>query len=183
MKQWKASLAALVVGAGVGVGIGMMVSKSKLDDSQEIITALMEQSQKSATESEAAIQKATMERDRSRSDLSRSQSQVSQLSTELMRFKAELAKAQAQINPLTAPPVSIEAAEPASTPQPAATTATPTGPTAEYVIKDGDSLWKIAEQQLGNGMRYKEILRLNPNITEKQTLVVGSKLKLPSQKN
>lgn len=180
MKQWTASLAALVVGVGVGVGIGMMISKSKLDNSQAVITELMAQSQKSKAESEETIRKASAEIGRSKTDLSRSQTQVSQLNTELMRVKAELARAQNQIQSLTVPPAQVEAAEPTS--QPAATAA-PSGPVTEYTIKDGDSLWKIAEQQLGNGMRYKEILLLNPNITEKQTLVVGSKLKLPSQKN
>ena len=181
MKQWTASLAALVVGAGVGVGIGMMISKSKLDNSEAVITELMTQSQQSAQESEDAIKKANDEATRTRANLSRSQAQVSQLNTDVMRLKAELTRAQKQIQTLTTPPAPVETAEPTPASQPAATTAAPTGPVTEYTIKDGDSLWKIAEQQLGNGMRYKEILRLNPNISENQTLVVGTKLKLPSQ--
>ena len=30
-----------------------------------------------------------------------------------------------------------------------------------YTVKAGDSLWRIAAQQLGNGARYKEIKTLN----------------------
>jgi nucleoid-associated protein YgaU len=48
-----------------------------------------------------------------------------------------------------------------------------------YEVVDGDSLWKIAEEQLGNGLRYKEILALNPRITKQDTLAVGMRLNLP----
>lgn len=189
MKQWAASSAAMIVGIAVGVGIGFFVTKPKLNESRKTIDELLTQIETSKSESESALQKASVEIARSKSDLSRSQAQVSQLNTELVRLRTELAKAQNELKSQTAP---VESAPTVSTPvNPAvavptpqrAGVATPSGPVAEYTIKDGDSLWKIAEQQLGNGMRYKEILLLNPNITEKQTLVVGTKLKLPTQKN
>jgi LysM repeat protein len=50
-----------------------------------------------------------------------------------------------------------------------------------YAIKSGDSLWSIAQKQLGNGSRFKEILKLNPRISAKGNLVVGSKLKMPAK--
>jgi nucleoid-associated protein YgaU len=50
---------------------------------------------------------------------------------------------------------------------------------SEYIIKEGDNLWKIAKKQLGNGTRYKEILALNPAITRDQTLAIGTKLIMP----
>lgn len=47
-----------------------------------------------------------------------------------------------------------------------------------YTVKSGDSLWKIAKLQLGNGNRYKEIAELNllknPNL-----IYPGQILKLP----
>ena len=43
-------------------------------------------------------------------------------------------------------------------------------PTTDYIIEDGDSFWKIAQEHLGDGNRYTEILRLNPTISEDQTL-------------
>jgi nucleoid-associated protein YgaU len=52
---------------------------------------------------------------------------------------------------------------------------------SEYIVKEGDNLWKIARKRLGNGARYKEILALNPHITKDNPLVVGSKLTLPAK--
>jgi nucleoid-associated protein YgaU len=55
-------------------------------------------------------------------------------------------------------------------------------PSGEYVVKEGDNLWRIAAAQLGNGNRYKEISKLNADIVkDEDTLVVGMRLKLPSR--
>jgi nucleoid-associated protein YgaU len=35
---------------------------------------------------------------------------------------------------------------------------------SHYVVKRGDSLWKIASKVYGNGRRYKELIKLNPKI-------------------
>lgn len=54
------------------------------------------------------------------------------------------------------------------------------GRTKYYVVEDGDSLWKIASEQLGNGSRYTEIARLNSKVLKNEDhLVVGMRLKLP----
>ena len=50
-----------------------------------------------------------------------------------------------------------------------------------YVVVEGDSLWNIAEEQLGDGNLYTEILTLNPQIEEDEPLFVGTKLKMPLQ--
>lgn len=64
---------------------------------------------------------------------------------------------------------------------PAATQeAVPPAETVEYTVKAGDSLWTIAKDKLGNGQRYKEILELNPQITDVETIQIGTKLKLPA---
>ena len=80
----------------------------------------------------------------------------------------------------TPPPA---AAQPASAPQPAParpqTAAAPQAPAGEYTVKEGDSFWKIAASQLGNGARYQEIIDLNPQIDPKKPLNIGMKLKLP----
>jgi len=49
-----------------------------------------------------------------------------------------------------------------------------------YEVVEGDSLWKIAEEQLGDGLHYKEILALNPRITKQDSLALGMRLNLPS---
>lgn len=48
----------------------------------------------------------------------------------------------------------------------------------EYVVKDKDTLWRIAQQKLGNGNRYPEIAKLN-NLTNPNLIRVGQVLKLP----
>jgi nucleoid-associated protein YgaU len=54
------------------------------------------------------------------------------------------------------------------------------GPGRWYVVTDGDNLWKIAADQLGNGSRYKEIIKLNPGIvSHEDNLDVGTRLRLP----
>lgn len=55
-------------------------------------------------------------------------------------------------------------------------------PAKQYVVQEGDSLWKIASERLGNGNRYKEISNLNTDILkDEDNLVVGMRLKLPTQ--
>lgn len=46
-----------------------------------------------------------------------------------------------------------------------------------YVVKDKDSLWKIAASQLGNGSRYSEIKSLNE--LNSDTIYPGQVLKIP----
>lgn len=47
-----------------------------------------------------------------------------------------------------------------------------------YTTKKGDTFWNIAKRQLGNGNRWKEISKLNPEIPIKN-LGIGKKIKLP----
>lgn len=52
----------------------------------------------------------------------------------------------------------------------------------KYLVREGDSLWKIAEQQLGDGTRYPEIVKLNADILkDEDSLDVGMVLRLPAQ--
>ena len=47
-----------------------------------------------------------------------------------------------------------------------------------YVVKAGDSLSKIAKEQLGDAKRYPEIQKLN-NIDNPNSIKVGQELKMP----
>jgi len=50
----------------------------------------------------------------------------------------------------------------------------------QYVVRDGDSLWRIAAEQLGDGTRYTEIAKLNADILDDEdSLSVGMRLKMP----
>ncbi|MGD0786002.1 MAG: LysM peptidoglycan-binding domain-containing protein [Sedimentisphaerales bacterium] len=55
-------------------------------------------------------------------------------------------------------------------------------PLQEYVIKEQDTLWKIAAKFLGDGNRYEEIASLNESvIKDPENLVVGTKIKIPAK--
>ena len=56
------------------------------------------------------------------------------------------------------------------------------GSVSEYVVQEGDSLWSIAKQNLGDGNRYAEIVRLNKGtIKRANDVVIGTRLKIPPQ--
>lgn len=61
-----------------------------------------------------------------------------------------------------------------------ATTASEYGSSNMYKVKRGDTLWRIAKTQLGDGQRYREILKLNPNV-EARKLRVGQPIRLPEK--
>lgn len=88
-----------------------------------------------------------------------------------------------------APVVEFEATPIASLPEASlAPSAAPTAvtqeetPTVEYVVRRGDSLWKIAQDHLGDGMRYREIVALNESVLHGEPSFIdpGLTLRLPS---
>ncbi|HEG43779.1 MAG TPA: LysM peptidoglycan-binding domain-containing protein [Phycisphaerales bacterium] len=49
-----------------------------------------------------------------------------------------------------------------------------------YYVQPGDSLWKIAQNHLGDGSRYEDIVELNDDIiADSEDITVGMQLKLP----
>jgi len=46
-------------------------------------------------------------------------------------------------------------------------------------VQSGDSLWKLAQQNLGRGNRWHEFLGVNPRIVDPNQIRVGSQLNLP----
>jgi nucleoid-associated protein YgaU len=51
-----------------------------------------------------------------------------------------------------------------------------------YVVREGDSLWQIAAEQLGNGSRCSEIAELNAGVLDgEDNLSVGMRLKMPAR--
>ncbi len=56
------------------------------------------------------------------------------------------------------------------------------GQSGKYTVREGDSLWQIASEQLGNGNRYGEIAKLNADILNSEdNLAVGMRLKMPAR--
>lgn len=83
-----------------------------------------------------------------------------------------------------APPiVSQPETSPVPSAAPTAETATPKEtPAVDYVVRRGDSLWKIAQEHLGDGMRYREIIALNEAVLHGEPSFIdpGLTLRLPS---
>lgn len=56
----------------------------------------------------------------------------------------------------------------------------PAASVKEYTVQSGDRLWDIAEQYLGSGKRYNEIVRLN-RLDDPDHIPAGTKLKIPAR--
>ncbi len=174
MKQHIVAYVVLVLfGLGVGVGAGMQITKSKVDKSKVIIADLQSGIQESERISQGRIQNANAE-------VMRLSSELVQVKTELIQVKTELEQVRGvggieveDSSPTEDTDVGITAA--------AATDNTQTTATTVYTVKEGDSFWKIAASQLGDGNRYKEIMKLNPNVSTNGYLAVGTKLKIPTR--
>ena len=77
--------------------------------------------------------------------------------------------------PQPQPPVRLSPQ--ATTPPPAATPNT-----TMYTVKENDTLWKIASEQLGSGARYNEIVELNKDVLKGGAQVrPNMRLKLPAK--
>jgi nucleoid-associated protein YgaU len=73
-------------------------------------------------------------------------------------------------------------AVPAEPPAPVAPAVAPVNPAKANVVtvKRGDSLWKLAQQNLGKGLRWHELLSANPGILDPNHIVAGSQIVLPA---
>ena len=47
-------------------------------------------------------------------------------------------------------------------------------------VKPGDSLWKLAQQNLGQGLRWHDLVAVNPGILDPNHIVAGSQIYLPA---
>jgi nucleoid-associated protein YgaU len=60
-------------------------------------------------------------------------------------------------------------------------TTLPATQTGTVRVQRGDSLWKLAEQHLGNGTRWHELAELNPEIGDPNVIHVGDSIRLAPQ--
>jgi len=58
------------------------------------------------------------------------------------------------------------------------TKAPPVQSSRQYIVSEGDNLWRIADKQLGDGERFREIIKLN-DLEDEDYLTVGMRLKIP----
>jgi len=96
-----------------------------------------------------------------------------------------------KFSPLAADPSPASAAiAPSPTPQPNVTTpiappsplaSTYSSPSHTLTVQPGDSLWKLAQQTLGRGSRWHELLAANPGIVDPMHLAVGTKIVKPNE--
>ncbi len=57
----------------------------------------------------------------------------------------------------------------------------PTQPSGIHVVKEGDTLWKIAQACYGNGARYEEIFEANkPMLKDPDRIYPGQRLRIPN---
>jgi nucleoid-associated protein YgaU len=56
------------------------------------------------------------------------------------------------------------------------------GSDGEYVVKDGDTLAKIAQRERGDAKQWKRIAQLN-DIDDPKTLAAGKRLQMPDREN
>ena len=151
-----------IVGLGVGLASGVMITNSK---SKAAIADLQSKLQ----QSEAASQERIRNYDIT----------INRLSNELNQAKIEIARLNTPAP--VAEGVVIATAENKKTAAASDDNSIP-GTAKLYTVEDGDSLWEIAASQLGDGNRYKEIIKLNPDVsTDGENLAVGMKLKIPTR--
>jgi len=155
----------VLVGLGIGTGAGMLITKSKVDKSKAAIADLQSSIQKSEMMAQKRIQNADEK-------ISNLNTQLTMLKTELEQLRS-VAAVPEKTTPAENTNVKITAAAPMNNTQ--------TTPTTVYIVKEGDSLWKIAESHLGDGNRYTEIIKLNPDVSPNGYLAVGTKLKIPTK--
>lgn len=48
------------------------------------------------------------------------------------------------------------------------------------IVKPGDSLWKLAQKNLGKGLRWRDLLSYNPGLRDPNLLAVGSEIVVPA---
>ena len=173
----------LLVGLAGGIVLGFLMTQQKIKSANKTIGELEAQQAQMETDFNAANKKMS----RMESELTKSRNNVMRKNTELLKAQTENAKFRnlfqqlqedGRIKPATAAQTTTT-----TTPSRTTTRTTSTTPAGakEYTIKDGDSLWKIAANELDNGIRYKEILELNPGMDENSKLTVDTKIKIPAK--
>lgn len=202
-RQAISSFLVLLVGLAGGAGIGYFAVKPQLSEAQTTLVQVQTELSDLQTEQSQSSEKfkaAAAEISKLKTDLVNARNDVMRKNTELLRAQTDAAKMRTLLEQTLG-----QGAEAAigtagtQTPQPTVRTGPVTGPvtapttaqavptavgaagTREYTVEEGDSLWRIAASELGNGMRYKDIEALNPELAGGKSLSIGMKIKLPAK--
>jgi nucleoid-associated protein YgaU len=54
--------------------------------------------------------------------------------------------------------------------------------TGSVKVAPGDSLWKLAERYFGNGLRWRRLAALNPQLADPSRIRVGEWIRVPSER-
>jgi nucleoid-associated protein YgaU len=83
------------------------------------------------------------------------------------------------IVPSRPPAARLVPAQPPAPTAPAIAPVNPAKPNA-VTVKRGDSLWKLAQQHLGHGLRWHDLVSVNPGILDPNHITAGSQIVLPA---
>lgn len=83
--------------------------------------------------------------------------------------------------PVIAPPAVPQPSVAPTIAPPASTATAPSSPLRIVTVQPGDSLWKLAKQNLGRGSRWQELLASNPGIVDPEHLTAGTEIIVPAQ--
>lgn len=171
MKNYILPFVCLLVGIGAGIGIWYGVTSPKLEQQQTQIDNLQTELDDASVKSDEVAKKASNEIAQLRKELTMEKSKQRALNKMVIQARTELQalKRKSATQPQT---------EPTQPKQKTSASASTT--TREYIVKDGDSCWKIAADELGDGSRYTEIIELN-GLSKNPKLNIGMKLKLPAR--
>ena len=89
--------------------------------------------------------------------------------------------AQPDIAPPVAPPAAPQPSVALMSAPPASIAAAPSSPLRTVTVQPGDSIWKLAQRNLGRGLRWQELLTANPGIVDPKRLAAGTEIILPAQ--
>jgi len=81
---------------------------------------------------------------------------------------------------VSAPRLSRKVAPVAPSVAPAVNPATPAAVLRTVTVRSGDTLWRIAEENLGHGSRWREVLAVNPSVLSPEALMAGMQISLPA---
>jgi nucleoid-associated protein YgaU len=65
--------------------------------------------------------------------------------------------------------------------RPSAVANASSSPLHTIIVQPGDSLWKLAQQNLGRGSRWQELLAANPGIVDPTRLAAGTEIVVPAK--